>query len=68
MSTDAQAQADLATHGESPWQRVIGDGLREAQAILAQPAADGAEPAQQGWQIVGRAFESGMRALQAMRV
>jgi hypothetical protein len=68
MTTDQQAQAALLTDSECTWQRVIDEGLREAQASLAQLAPDGAEPTQQGWQIVGRAFESGMRALQAMRV
>lgn len=67
MTPDRQAQSAPMIDSESPWQRAISDGLLEAQTKLAQMPPDGAEPAQQDWQVVGEAFESGMRALQAMR-
>jgi hypothetical protein len=67
--------------GGSRLEIAIGDGLREAQASLAEVAHDAQqaqasgfgdlaaalEPTQQGWQLVSHAFESGMQALQAMR-
>lgn len=67
MTSDREVQFALPSDSPPPWQRAISDGLLEAQTKLAQMPPDQAEPAQQDWQIVGQAFESGMRALQAMR-
>ncbi|MCY7315948.1 MAG: hypothetical protein LH480_10090 [Rubrivivax sp.] len=67
MTTDREAGAIFMIDSEAPWQRVLGDGLLEAQTTLAQLPPEAAGPTQRGWQIVGQAFESGMRALQAIR-
>ena len=67
MNTDRQVGASQWIDPESPWQQVIGDGLLEAQTNLAELTAEEAGPTLQGWQIVGQAFESGLRALAAMR-
>ncbi len=67
MTANRQVHAETVIDDELPWQRAISDGLQEAQAHLAQLTPNDDAPMQEGWQIVGQAFESGLRALQSMR-